>query len=99
MPTPARRKKSTTAKPAAKRSGKPTAKESAQRPARKSKGHECYHCRTWVAEGEEHNCWTTTEQALTRELSEDLKDAWERVRETASEFGEQRIYASHKSIM
>ena len=27
-------------------------------------------------------------------LSEDLIDAWERLRETASEFGEQRIYAS-----
>jgi hypothetical protein len=26
-------------------------------------------------------------------------DAWERLRETASEFGEQRIYASHHSIM
>src|SRR5690242_21567097 len=26
-------------------------------------------------------------------------DAWERLRETAAEFGEQRIYASHKCIM
>jgi hypothetical protein len=26
-------------------------------------------------------------------------DAWERLRETVSEFGEQRIYASHHSIM
>jgi hypothetical protein len=43
--------------------------------------------------------WTTTEAALTRELSEDLQDAWERLRETAVAFGEQRIYASHKSIM
>ena len=41
----------------------------------------------------------TTEQALTRDLSEDLMDAWERLRETAVEFGEQRIYASHHSIM
>jgi hypothetical protein len=63
------------------------------------KGRECYHCREWVAEGEPHDCWTTTEQALTRELSEDLMNAWERLRETASEFGVQRIYASHKSIM
>jgi len=63
------------------------------------KGRECYHCREWVAEGEPHDCWTTTEQALTRELPEDLVDAWERLRETAAEFGEQRIYASHKSIM
>lgn len=62
-------------------------------------GRQCYHCRQWVKEGEEHDCWTTTEAALTRELSEDLRDAWERLRETAAEFGEQRIYASHHSIM
>ena len=33
------------------------------------------------------------------DLSEDLRDAWERLRETAVAFGEQRIYASHNSIM
>ena len=63
------------------------------------KGHECYHCKQWVDAGVEHDCWTTTEQALTRDLSEDLRDAWERLRETAVEFGDQRIYASHHSIM
>ena len=62
-------------------------------------GHECYHCKSWVAEGEAHDCWTTTEAALTKELSDDLREAWERVRETAAEFGEQRIYASHHCIM
>jgi hypothetical protein len=62
-------------------------------------GRECYHCKQRVEEGEAHDCWTTTEAALTRELSEDLQDAWERLRETAADFGEQRIYASHKSIM
>ena len=62
-------------------------------------GHECYHCKQFVEEGEEHDCWTTTEAALTRGLTEDLRDAWERLRETAAAFGEQRIYASHKSIM
>ena len=62
-------------------------------------GHECYHCKQWVEEGETHDCWTTTEAALTRHLSEDLRDAWERLRETAASFGEQRIYASHHSIM
>ena len=60
---------------------------------------ECYHCHQWIEEGEQHDCWTTTERALTADLSEDLMDAWERLRETASEFGEQRIYASHHSIM
>ena len=67
--------------------------------AAKSAGKECYHCHQWVEEHERHDCWTTTERALTAGLSEDLLDAWERLRETATEFGEQRIYASHKSIM
>jgi hypothetical protein len=62
-------------------------------------GRECYHCKQWVEEGEAHDCWTTTEGALTKDLSEDLRQAWERLRETAVEFGEQRIYASHNSIM
>ena len=62
-------------------------------------GHQCYHCKQWVDEGEAHDCWTTTETALTQDLSEDLREAWERLRETAADFGEQRIYASHKSIM
>jgi hypothetical protein len=65
----------------------------------KKAGRECYHCKQWVEEGEAHDCWTTTESALTRDLSEDLQDAYERLRETAAEFGEQRIYASHKCIM
>jgi hypothetical protein len=62
-------------------------------------GKECFHCKQWVEEGQPHNCWTTTETALTADLSEDLRDAWKRLRETAEEFGEQRIYASHNSIM
>jgi Domain of unknown function (DUF5655) len=62
-------------------------------------GRECYHCKQWIDEGEEHDCWTTTEAALTADLSEDLQDAWERLRETAVSFGDQRIYASHSSIM
>ena len=60
---------------------------------------ECYHCKQWIAEGQEHDCWTTTEAALTKDLSEELRDAWQRVRETAASFGDQRIYASHNSIM
>jgi len=62
-------------------------------------GRECYHCKQWIEEGEPHNCWTTTEAALTANLSEDLRDAWERLRDTAAGFGEQRIYASLNSIM
>jgi hypothetical protein len=61
--------------------------------------YECYHCRQWIEEGQPHDCWTTTEAALTRDLPEDLREAWERLRETAADFGEQRIYASHNSIM
>jgi Domain of unknown function (DUF5655) len=62
-------------------------------------GRKCYHCKQWVEEVEGHDCWTTTETALTQDLSGDLQDAWERLRETAVSFGDQRIYASHKSVM
>jgi hypothetical protein len=61
-------------------------------------GRECHHCKQWIA-GETHDCWTTTEAALTRGLSDDLRDAWDRLRETAASLGDHRIYASHKSIM
>jgi hypothetical protein len=73
-------------------------------PARRSAeaagaGRECFHCKQWIAAGEPHDCWTTTEAALTDDLPEDLREAWDRLRETAEEFGDQRIYASHSSIM
>jgi hypothetical protein len=63
------------------------------------KAHECYHCKQWVEADEPHDCWTTTEKALTQDLSDDLQDAYQAIREAAVEFGEQRIYASHHSIM
>jgi hypothetical protein len=62
-------------------------------------GRECYHCKQWIEAGEAHDCWTTTEAALTEDLSDDLREAWERLREAAAGLGPQRIYASHKSIM
>ena len=62
-------------------------------------GRECHHCKEWIEEGEAHDCRTTTEAALTQDLSEDLQDAWERLRETAVAFGDQRIYASGTCIM
>jgi hypothetical protein len=62
-------------------------------------GRQCHHCKQWIEDGEAHDCWTTTEAALTKDLPEDLRDAWARLREVAAELGEQRIYASHKSIM
>jgi hypothetical protein len=62
-------------------------------------GRECHHCRQWIEAGEAHDCWTTTEAALTDDLSDDLREAWERFRETAASFGEQRIYASGRAIM
>jgi hypothetical protein len=62
-------------------------------------GRECHHCKQWIEDGERHDCWTTTEAALTEDLSDDLRDAWERLRETAVEFGDQRIYASGTAIM
>jgi hypothetical protein len=62
-------------------------------------GRQCYHCKQWIEDGEAHDCWTTTEAALTEDLSEDLRDAWERLREEALALGDQRMYASHHSIM
>src|SRR6516225_10174250 len=62
-------------------------------------GRQCHHCKRWIEPGEPHDCWTTTEDALTRHLSDDLRDAWERLRETAAAFGPQRIYASGHAIM
>jgi len=62
-------------------------------------GRECYHCKQWIEEGAAHDCWTTTPAALTKDLSDDLREAWDRLHETALEFGEQRVYASHNSIM
>jgi len=62
-------------------------------------GRECHHCKEWIEEGEAHDCWTTTEAALTQDLSADLQDAWQRLRETAVEFGDQRVYASGTCIM
>src|SRR3954469_3423803 len=78
-----------------------TSSSAAQRPRHGDTmaGRECYHCKQWVEQGEPHNCWTTTEAALTADLPPDLRDAWERLRETAVEFGEQRVYASLNSIM
>jgi hypothetical protein len=63
------------------------------------KAWDCHHCKQHVKAGEDHDCWTTTEAALTQDLSEDLRDAWDRLRETAAELGEQRIYASGSCIM
>jgi hypothetical protein len=63
------------------------------------KGRQCYHCKEWITDGTPHDCWTTTEAALTSDLADDLREAWERLRETAADFGPQRIYASHNSIM
>jgi hypothetical protein len=60
---------------------------------------QCHHCKEWIEEGEAHDCWKTTEAALTGGLTEELRDAWMRIRETAAGFGEQRIYASGKAIM
>lgn len=60
---------------------------------------QCFHCQQWLADGEEHDCWTTTEAALTSGLTPDLREAYERMRETAVDLGEQRVYASHNSIM
>jgi Domain of unknown function (DUF5655) len=76
---------------------KPAAGENKHVPG--DEGYECFHCKQWVEQGDDHDCWTTTEAALTQELPEDLRDAWDRLRDTVLEFGPQRVYASHHSIM
>lgn len=43
--------------------------------------------------------WRTTEEALTRDLSEDFLDAWKTLRRYAADLGPQRIYASGKAII
>lgn len=53
-------------------------------------GRTCYPCKQWIEDGVDHDCWTTTEGALLRDLPEDLTEAYERLRETAVTFGEQR---------
>jgi len=63
------------------------------------RAHECHHCKQWIEEDEAHDCWTTTEAALTQDLSDDLREAWERLRDAAVELGDQRIYASGTAIM
>jgi len=60
---------------------------------------QCHHCKSPIKAGEFHDCWTTTEQALTEDLSEELREAWERLREEGAALGEQRIYASGTCIM
>ncbi|MBY0369771.1 hypothetical protein K2X33_03730 [bacterium] len=62
---------------------------------------ECYHCKKWLTAKElkTHACWETTEEALTQDLPPALLDAWEKLREAATDFGDQRIYASFRSIM
>ena len=62
-------------------------------------GRHCHHCKAWVEAEAAHDCWTTTEAALTRDLPDHLLEAWQRLRDSAAELGEQRIYASHNSIM
>jgi len=52
-----------------------------------------------IEPAEAHDCWTTTEAALTADLSEDLRKAWERLRDAAAAFGDQRTYASGTAIM
>lgn len=56
--------------------------------AKKKKTYENYHKRLSVTENE-----------LVGELPDDLRDAWKSIREFGASLGEQRIYASHNSIM
>jgi hypothetical protein len=46
-----------------------------------------------------HRTHEVTEKELVGGLNEDLQDAWEKLRDFGASLGEQRIYASHNSIM
>lgn len=45
------------------------------------------------------SAWQTTEKALTAHLSEELIDAWKKIKKFSLSLGEQRVYASGKAIM
>ncbi len=51
------------------------------------------------ARKEYHHSPEVTEQELIEGLDEDLIEAWQKLREFGESLGDQRIYASHKSIM
>ena len=36
-------------------------------------GRQCYHCKQWVEASAEHDCWTTFEADLTRDLSDEVE--------------------------
>ncbi len=80
------------AKPPAKKAAKkksPAKKKSQKKSTTKKRDWSDYHVTPRV----------TTEDALTGHLDEDLREAWDELRAFASSLGEQRIYASHNSIM
>jgi hypothetical protein len=60
----------------------------AKKKAKKKIKKTTYHLRLHVTEAE-----------LTDELHEDLREAWQKLREFGASLGPQRIYASHNSIM
>jgi hypothetical protein len=49
-------------------------------------GRECYHCKQWIEEGDENDCWTTTETALRR-ISEEISGRLGAAAETAAALG------------
>lgn len=88
--------KKTTAKAKAKVAKKSPAKKSTVKKSsakkstpKKKRSYEDFHVTPKV----------TTEAALTMNLDEDLREAWEELRAFAASLGPQRIYASHNSIM
>ena len=60
----------------------------------------CPQCKRWLSRSsEEHFCREATEAEVVGHLEGDLLDAWRKLRETALEFGPQRVYASAKAVM
>jgi hypothetical protein len=74
-----------------KKAVKKTTKKSAKKKAAPKKAKREYH--------HKHEGMVVTEAYLTRELSDDLRDAWLKLRAFGASLAPERIYASHNCIM
>lgn len=98
--TKTRAKSKVDAKPKAKAKAKPRAKS--KKPKRAPSFFKCKTCLGYfdIPEREVHVCEPPTEEAAFSIVeSEEAREAWDKLRRFASELGEQRIYASAKSVM
>lgn len=70
------------------------------KPKRKEYFHrECHLCLANIEDGREHVCIPRTEGELFRNLPEELRDAFQALRQKAQNFGDQRIYNNARAVM